>query len=269
MPRFVAFLRAINVGGHVVKMDELRRLFESLGFTGVIFLFPFFFQSRKAAQPVPWATAALAPVLHFPLIHEIVQNAWPEFWHSAGGIVPADLPIAKVLSLHDSWTLRCSEMLKCARSRREKLYYKLLSYDEPRYERLVYPRFERCTVVADPDAQAVRKTVPDARVDLIPYGTDTDYFHPVAVEKEPATLVFHSHLGYTPNIDAALEFANDIFPLVRQRVPEARLHLIGASPDAKVLALATLCGAGTLLTRAIYSDTTTGIRRAEDDIKQF
>jgi len=35
MPRFVAFLRAINVGGHVVKMDELRRLFEALGFTGV------------------------------------------------------------------------------------------------------------------------------------------------------------------------------------------------------------------------------------------
>lgn len=30
MPRCVAFLRAINVGGHVVKMDRLRELFESL-----------------------------------------------------------------------------------------------------------------------------------------------------------------------------------------------------------------------------------------------
>ena len=30
MPRFVAFLRAVNVGGHVVKMDQLRRLFESV-----------------------------------------------------------------------------------------------------------------------------------------------------------------------------------------------------------------------------------------------
>lgn len=35
MPRFIAFLRSINVGGHIVKMDELRRLFESIGFTGV------------------------------------------------------------------------------------------------------------------------------------------------------------------------------------------------------------------------------------------
>src|SRR5438093_11101582 len=31
MVRFIAFLRAINVGGHTVKMDDLRRLFESLG----------------------------------------------------------------------------------------------------------------------------------------------------------------------------------------------------------------------------------------------
>jgi uncharacterized protein (DUF1697 family) len=31
MIRYIAFLRAINVGGHVVKMHELRRQFESMG----------------------------------------------------------------------------------------------------------------------------------------------------------------------------------------------------------------------------------------------
>ncbi len=36
MPKYIAFLRAINVGGHnIVKMDFLRRLFESLGFANV------------------------------------------------------------------------------------------------------------------------------------------------------------------------------------------------------------------------------------------
>jgi uncharacterized protein (DUF1697 family) len=35
MPRFVAFLRAINVGGHTVKMDRLRALFEALEFSSV------------------------------------------------------------------------------------------------------------------------------------------------------------------------------------------------------------------------------------------
>ena len=35
MPRYIAFLRGINVGGHIVKMQTLRRLFESHGFSGV------------------------------------------------------------------------------------------------------------------------------------------------------------------------------------------------------------------------------------------
>jgi uncharacterized protein (DUF1697 family) len=33
--RYVAFLRAINVGGHTVKMTDLRRSFEGAGFTDV------------------------------------------------------------------------------------------------------------------------------------------------------------------------------------------------------------------------------------------
>ena len=35
MPKFIAFLRAINVGNHTVKMDHLKALFEELGFTNV------------------------------------------------------------------------------------------------------------------------------------------------------------------------------------------------------------------------------------------
>jgi uncharacterized protein (DUF1697 family) len=35
MPGYVAFLRAINVGGHIVKMDRLRAEFEALGFVDV------------------------------------------------------------------------------------------------------------------------------------------------------------------------------------------------------------------------------------------
>ena len=35
MSRTIAFLRAINVGGHTIKMDVLRRHFESLGYTDV------------------------------------------------------------------------------------------------------------------------------------------------------------------------------------------------------------------------------------------
>ena len=35
MPQYIAFLRGINVGGHRVKMDRLRALFEEMGFADV------------------------------------------------------------------------------------------------------------------------------------------------------------------------------------------------------------------------------------------
>jgi len=35
MPKYVAFLRAINVGAHNVKMDRLRGLFETMGLSNV------------------------------------------------------------------------------------------------------------------------------------------------------------------------------------------------------------------------------------------
>jgi glycosyltransferase involved in cell wall biosynthesis len=159
-----------------------------------------------------------------------------------GGLVPVDLPVPRVLSLHDSWTLRCKEMLKCSQTRREKLYYTFLKHYEPRFERLVYPRFDSCTVVAERDLEEVRRTVPQARVDLIPYGTDTEYFHPMPVEKQPGGLVFHSHLGYAPNIEAALEFADEILPLIQREMPTATFHLVGASPGPRIQALASRPG---------------------------
>ena len=36
MPRYVALLRGVNLGGHTVKMDRLRGLFEELGFANVV-----------------------------------------------------------------------------------------------------------------------------------------------------------------------------------------------------------------------------------------
>jgi uncharacterized protein (DUF1697 family) len=53
MPRYIAFLRAINVGGHVVKMDRLKSLFESLGFSAVetfIASGNVIFESRSSAE---------------------------------------------------------------------------------------------------------------------------------------------------------------------------------------------------------------------------
>lgn len=67
MPRYAAFLRAVNVGGRVVKMDALARLFEGLGLGEVqtfIASGNVVFESRARA-------ATLAPKLEAALFHAL------------------------------------------------------------------------------------------------------------------------------------------------------------------------------------------------------
>lgn len=179
------------------------------------------------------------------LFPAIAAGRWDAI-HFEGGyvasLVGGRLHVPAVLSLHDSWTLRCREMRACARTWNERLYYAALAAREPRFERQLYPQFDSCTVVADPDLAELRRVVPGLRAELIPYGTDAEYFRPLPVEKQPANLVFHGHLGYAPNIEAVTEFAHEIFPLVRRHAPAATFHIIGADPAPQVRALVGLDG---------------------------
>jgi glycosyltransferase involved in cell wall biosynthesis len=168
------------------------------------------------------------------------QGAW-DVLHIEGTYVAALMddvfPIPTILSAHDSRSLRAVEMQRCATTLKEKSYYRLRGLVDPRFERLVYPRFDRCVFVAPRDVEAARAAVPGVRTALIPNGVDAEHFHPMDVPREPATLVFHGHLGYLPNVDAVVAFAEAIFPLIQRRVPDAVFHVIGAEPHPSVLAL--------------------------------
>jgi uncharacterized membrane protein len=60
-----------------------------LGFAAMIAAFPFLFQNRTSPRLTPWATAALAPVLHYPLFYDAASRTWPAFGDTAPGLIPA------------------------------------------------------------------------------------------------------------------------------------------------------------------------------------
>ena len=155
----------------------------------------------------------------------------------AGAVTPDMAP--GVLSVHDSETLRCQEMALCTEDPKLKLYYRLLERYASRYQRLAYPRFARCVVVAERDRQAIRQVVPDCRVEVIPHGLDTDYFHPMSVQKEPCQLVFHGNLSFPPNVDAVHGFLEEVLGPVRSQLPGTTFHVIGADPVPAIRELDT------------------------------
>lgn len=85
-------------------------------------------------------------------------------------------------------------------------------------------------------------------IDVVPNGIPRAEDIP-SVLPAPATtangfpvILFVGHLGYEPNIDAAMRLAGTILPGIRTALPDARLIIAGRAPQPRVEALAELPG---------------------------
>lgn len=109
------------------------------------------------------------------------------------------------------------------------------------YEGRLLDRYPRVLVTSPRDKEALAKlsSAPDAnkRLVVLPNGVDLDYFTPMDLLRDPATLVFTGKMSYHANVAAALDLAQQVMPLVWQQLPQAKLVIAGKDPAAELLAL--------------------------------
>jgi sugar transferase (PEP-CTERM/EpsH1 system associated) len=79
-------------------------------------------------------------------------------------------------------------------------------------------------------------------VHAITNGVDLDYFRPFAPAPAEEGCVFVGALDYRPNVDAACWFCQEVWPKIRQRVPQAQFRLVGRQPTPEVQRLAEVPG---------------------------
>jgi glycosyltransferase involved in cell wall biosynthesis len=80
------------------------------------------------------------------------------------------------------------------------------------------------------------------RVVLVPHGIDMAMLDLARAPAQDPEIVFLGNLSVPHNVDAARFAAREVWPLVRERWPRARLRLVGASPAPAVRSLAALPG---------------------------
>ena len=78
-----------------------------------------------------------------------------------------------------------------------------------------------------------------AKVHDIPTGVDIDFFKPSNnASARPNSLVFTGSMDWLPNEDAMRYFIDDILPIVRRRIPDIHLTIVGRNPYPSLLELA-------------------------------
>jgi polysaccharide biosynthesis protein PslH len=105
-------------------------------------------------------------------------------------------------------------------------------------ERTTRPRFDAIVVFAERDLTEVAPTAGRAALVRIPLAVDVPERALDSNGADPPTMLFVGGFAHPPNVDAALWLANSIFPRVLERVPEARLDIVGHQPGAEIRALA-------------------------------
>lgn len=87
-------------------------------------------------------------------------------------------------------------------------------------------------VISEAELAVVRQELPDAKVSVVPLVRE---FEVVATPnfEERAGLAFVGNYQHPPNIDAVLFFLKEIWPVIHERIPDARFFVVGSyMPDA-------------------------------------
>ena len=147
-----------------------------------------------------------------------------------------------IVDLHDSMVLLYRRTVKSQREWRPKLtaFFNLLS--ALRLERNLAKNFDLIVTNSAVDDGVIREFAGTAQTLMITNGVDTEYFTSVSDAPTPGKIVFTGVMGYAPNEDAAMYFVNDIFPLVREKRPDAEFWIVGTGPSDQVKALERIDG---------------------------
>lgn len=153
-----------------------------------------------------------------------------------GKLVPREIPT--LFDAVDSISLLLARTLRSSHSARQRLIAALELQRTRAYETRILRGFDRTIATAPEDARALQALAPSASVSVVPNGVDLDYFQPLELTREPATIVFSGKMSYHANATAVLHFVRRIFPRVKALRPDVRLWIVGSNPPKVIRELA-------------------------------
>ncbi|OAI06417.1 sugar transferase [Methylomonas methanica] len=113
------------------------------------------------------------------------------------------------------------------------------------YEQCIAARADATIFVSEQEAGLFKTLAPESavKISFVNNGVDTDRFDPDLSYETPfpakqRTVVFTGAMDYWANVDAVTWFAEQVFPVIKSRLPDVRFYIVGSKPAKEVLQLA-------------------------------
>lgn len=201
----------------------------------------------KAALSLPTSRPLTLELLSAPSVHrrlrELVRDQPPDlvFAYCSSMVRYAmEPPLEGIPFVLDMVDLDSEKWRTLSRSTAwpRRLIYKREARCLARFEATAVRASRTTLAVNRKEADAVRRLAPEADIRVVGNGVDIEGFAPPDRPSGKAQVVFCGVLNYGPNEEAVLRLARDIWPMVLETRPDARLLIVGAHPTASIQALA-------------------------------
>jgi glycosyltransferase involved in cell wall biosynthesis len=134
-----------------------------------------------------------------------------------------------VLEEHNSMTRWMWERMSAQHSVHGRLRTWISWRKMARFESRLFSRYDLVTMVSEEDARISRRIseASATRFEVVPNGVDVHHNRPGFMRPTPGTMVYNGSLEYDANYEAMRFFVAEVFPLVRESVPDASISITG------------------------------------------
>jgi sugar transferase (PEP-CTERM/EpsH1 system associated) len=143
-----------------------------------------------------------------------------------------------VLFQHNVEAMIWKRHLEHASSPLRRYYFRRQARLMLEYERQVCRSVKSIIAVSEADSQKMRELYGASRVTAVPTGVDVDFFRPTTEAQQASDLVFVGSMDWMPNIDGVVWFVNEVLPLIKRKLPQCSLAVVGRTPGREVTELA-------------------------------
>ncbi|AMK75881.1 MULTISPECIES: TIGR03087 family PEP-CTERM/XrtA system glycosyltransferase [Methylomonas] len=113
------------------------------------------------------------------------------------------------------------------------------------YEQHIAERADATIFVSEQEAGLFKTLAPESagKIGFVNNGVDTEKFDPdlswqTPFPAEQQAIVFTGAMDYWANVDAVKWFAEQVFPVIKSRLPDVHFYIVGSKPAKEVLQLA-------------------------------
>jgi glycosyltransferase involved in cell wall biosynthesis len=196
------------------------------------------FYARLGANvlsPLPYSVAShrSAPMNQAVRAHAASQSVdlwqfeWLPYMSTLAGVATT---APRVVVAHNVDTLIWHRYYITARDPLRRGFFWLQWRRTERFELATFRQASQVIAVSDEDARLIREKFHMPDVEVVDNGIDRAYFAAARGQRQPGQILFLGALDWRPNLDAVNLLLDSIFPAVLQRVPTARLCIVGRLP---------------------------------------